>query len=214
MPLLSRKNSEFTWAVEDFKEVAPVPAYFGGSGVEIVSIAQNEISHTYTFDAPSTSSLSSPSSANLKMRPRMSRTASSNGSSSRLPFLSRISSIASNESDDSSYSSSSDDSFSSTESVNGLPTRTLQHDHVCMRDALTYAREQLIKGSEMKKAGGNVLFCEGWQVTRLRKNNQYRLQVRYFGRPAKAVFTAPSSRSQFLPPSSPPFLDLLEDAWN
>ncbi|KAG8986909.1 hypothetical protein FRB94_002388 [Tulasnella sp. JGI-2019a] len=66
----------------------------------------------------------------------------------------------------------------------------------------------------MKKAGGNVLFCEGWQVTRLRKNNQYRLQVRYFGRPAKAVFTAPSSRSQLLPPSSPPFLDLLEDAWN
>ncbi|KAG8878767.1 hypothetical protein FRB97_002308 [Tulasnella sp. 331] len=217
MPLLSRKSSEATWVVEDVKEVAPVPAYFGGSGVEIVSIAQNEISQIYTFDAPTSTSASNPNSANLKMRRQMSfgsRKSSLGGTSSRLPFLSRISSIASDESDCSSTSSSSDDSYgSSNESVNGLPTRTLHHDRVCMRDALTYSREQLLNGSEMKKTGGNVLFCEGWQVTRLRKNNQYRIQVRYFGRPAKAVFTAPSSHSQFAPSSSPPFMDLLQEDW-
>lgn len=211
------------------------------SGVEIVSIAQNEISHTYTFDAPAPASISSPTNpANLKMRRQMSLVGTrkaSFGSSSRMPsFLSRTSSIASDESD---YSSTSSDDLSSSESTSnghGLPTHTLHHDRVCMRDALTYSREQLLNGSEMKKAGGNVLFCEGsvslslplfatpfyfadrdsfdrWQVTRLRKNNQYRIQVRYFGRPARAVFAAPASRAQLVPSSGPPFMDLLGDAW-
>lgn len=55
-----------------------------------------------------------------------------------------------------------------------------------------------------------------WQVTRLRKNNQYRLQVRYFGRPAKAMFKTPNASVECpigSPSSSPPFMDMLEDPW-
>lgn len=106
-----------------------------------------------------------------------------------------------------------------------------------MRDALVFAREQLLHSSEMKKAGGNVLFFEGcailsrdispvtseltgtfvrfrWSVTRMKKLDRYRLQVRYIGRPAKATFsTSTSPDPSAFPNSGPPFMDLLEESW-
>jgi len=79
-----------------------------------------------------------------------------------------------------------------------------------MRDALVLARSQLLASAEASKDGGNVLFLEGWSVTRLRRSTgQHRLQVRYFGRPAKAVLLAASSK---IPTTVPPFMDILEDS--
>ncbi|KAG8857193.1 hypothetical protein FRB96_005867 [Tulasnella sp. 330] len=217
MPLLSRKPAEAPWEVVDYKEIAPVPAYFDGSGVSIVSVAPYDISQTYTFDAPTAPPPIPPNPTSMSISSKLQRklsnaTALSPKASRRRFTLSRTSSAESTASSDSSSSTSSTDESvtyaSSTDSVNGF--RRLEQ-HISMRDALIFARDQLLKGADMKVAGGNVLFFEGWAVTRLRKENRYRLQVRYFGRPARAVFTSTALSSHSVPKSSPPFMDMLED---
>ncbi|KIO29673.1 hypothetical protein M407DRAFT_242539 [Tulasnella calospora MUT 4182] len=72
------------------------------------------------------------------------------------------------------------------------------------RDALRYARAQLLATDQVTKLGANVLLFEGWAVTHLRKGSQHRLQIRYSGRPARVSFASPPSS-----PSIPPFMELL-----
>ncbi|KAG9047271.1 hypothetical protein FS837_002632 [Tulasnella sp. UAMH 9824] len=72
------------------------------------------------------------------------------------------------------------------------------------RDALRYARAQLLATDQVTKPGANVLLFEGWAVTHLRKGSQHRLQIRYSGRPARVSFASPPSS-----PAIPPFMELL-----
>lgn len=136
--------------------------WMADAGVEIISVSPHDISQTYTFDAP-TSFSPSPSINNMKVRRKLSignRRLSLIGSTFGLGggpgTLSRTSSTTSSDSNDSIGSAVT--FASSSDSSNGY--RTLE-SHICMRDALVYAREQLIRGTEMKRAGGNVLFFEG-----------------------------------------------------
>ena len=76
------------------------------------------------------------------------------------------------------------------------------------RDALISARSQLLSSSNMRKMGANVLFTEGWLITKLRKGSRYRLQVQYTARPAKAITV-----SQDASLGLPPFMDILEGSW-
>ncbi|KAG9025425.1 hypothetical protein FRB95_010196 [Tulasnella sp. JGI-2019a] len=225
MSLLSRKAAEPPWEVVDYKEIAPVPACFENSDVSVISIAQRDISQIYTFDAPVSPAPPPPPnppsmSITAKLQRRLSSATATSPQAPRRRFtLTRSSSSISTNS--SASDSSSDESTgsgltfaSSTDSVHGF--RKLEHP-ICMRDALIFARDQLLKSAEMKLAGGNVLFFEGWAVTRLRKNDRYRLQVRYFGRPAKAAFTsavAASTHAHSIPKSNPPFMNMLEDSWS
>lgn len=79
------------------------------------------------------------------------------------------------------------------------------------REALLSARNQLLSSSELRKAGGNVLYSEGYQITKLRKGSRYRMQIQYTARPAKAIARKGAPKSLFA--GSPPFMDLLEASW-
>ncbi|KAG9011916.1 hypothetical protein FRB90_006940 [Tulasnella sp. 427] len=72
------------------------------------------------------------------------------------------------------------------------------------REALRYARAQLLATEQLTSIGANVLLFEGWAVTHLRKGTQHRLQIRYSGRPARVSFVSPPSS-----PALPPFMELL-----
>jgi len=67
--------------------------------------------------------------------------------------------------------------------------------------AVNHARSRVLQ--DAARRGYNVLLCEGWQLTLLRKGNRYRVEVCYVGRPAAVVGKVPE-----LPP--PPFVSLLD----
>ncbi|KAI0314986.1 hypothetical protein OF83DRAFT_1164985 [Amylostereum chailletii] len=48
--------------------------------------------------------------------------------------------------------------------------------------SLIFAQQQMLH--EVRSKGYNVLWCEGWDLTLLRKAKRYRVEVRYIGRPA------------------------------
>ncbi|KAG8898451.1 hypothetical protein FRB99_007432 [Tulasnella sp. 403] len=196
---------ERPWDVVDFKEVSPVPAYFNDAEIEIVSIHPNDISQTFTFDGPL------PISAKLRAKlPKVKSRSSSvthagtgNGPSQYFSFLA----LSRSSSNSSSSSGSSNSSEADEEEYRMRSTMDSGEPFACSpeqtREALIFARNQFLASTELRKLGSNVLFFEGWSVTKFRKGEQYRLQVRYCGRPAKAVFSAPPS------PSFPPFMDIL-----
>ncbi|KAG9026009.1 hypothetical protein FS837_004755 [Tulasnella sp. UAMH 9824] len=180
------------WDVVDHKEVSPVPSYLPDSGVTIVSIFPNDISRTFTFNCPS-----------KVQSPRRTHSRSSSVSSiSSLLTLSRSSSNASSESEGGSSTSSRASSRKAKEDV-----RPTELSPQTVRDAIVFARNELLGSIELRKLGANVFFFEGWSVTKFRKgsSDQYRLQVCYTGRPAKAIFL-----SEGAPPTFPPFLDVTE----
>ncbi|KIO20870.1 hypothetical protein M407DRAFT_29530 [Tulasnella calospora MUT 4182] len=180
------------WDVVDHKEVAPVPSYLSESGGTIVSILPNDVSRTFTFNFPC--KVQSP-------RRNHSRSSSVSSISSFLT-LSRSSSNASSESEGGSSTASRASSRKAKEDV-----RPTEFGPQNVRDAIVFARNELLGSIELRKLGANVFCFEGWSVTKFRKgsSDQYRLQVCYTGRPAKAVF--PSGDA---PPTVPPFLDVTE----
>jgi hypothetical protein len=70
-----------------------------------------------------------------------------------------------------------------------------------LRSAVFFAREQLLQ--EAAKKNFNVLLLESWNLTLYRRGKQYRVEVRYNGRPAHALGKIPSRRP-------PPFIRVLE----
>ncbi|KIM84562.1 hypothetical protein PILCRDRAFT_387780 [Piloderma croceum F 1598] len=70
-----------------------------------------------------------------------------------------------------------------------------------LRNAVFFAREQLLQ--EAAKTDFNVLLLESWNLTLYRRGKQYRVEVRYTGRPAHALGKIPSRRP-------PPFIRVLE----
>ncbi|KAG8990943.1 hypothetical protein FRB90_001538 [Tulasnella sp. 427] len=177
------------WDVVEYKEVAQVPMIFD----DTVSILPNDVSQTFTFNCPS------------KVRPprrTLSRSSSVSSTVSSLLTLSRSSSNSSSSSD---MSDTTRDRQLRGGAAETRPTE-FTPDHV--RDAVVFARNELLASVEMRKLGANVLFFEGWSVTKLRKgsSDQYRLQVRYTGRPAVAVFHSAARTT----PMVPPFLDVTE----
>ncbi|KAG8922924.1 hypothetical protein FRC01_013445 [Tulasnella sp. 417] len=177
------------WDVVDHKEVAPIPSYLPDSGVTIVSILPNDISRTFTFHCPS-----------KVQSPRKTHSRSSSVSSiSSLLTLSRSSSNASSGGES---TASHPTSRKSKEDI-----RPTEFSPQSVRDAIVFARNELLGSVELRKQGANVFFFEGWSVTKFRKgsSDQYRLQVCYTGRPAKAIFP-----SGDVPPTFPPFLDVTE----
>jgi len=200
-----------TWEVVDHREIEQVPSYYDESLVQIASISSREISQTFTFDAPSSSShhhsgpSSSPSSP--KHRNKLLKAPSSPGFH-RLGFRlgsSRSSSLASPDTSD----SEEDPESYFAESDPFRDPRDFTPSQA--RDALVSARNQLLGSSELKKLGGNVLFSEGYLITKLRKGHRYRMQIQYTARPAKAITRNGAPKS--LLTGSPPFMDLLEGSW-
>jgi len=70
-----------------------------------------------------------------------------------------------------------------------------------LRHAVFFAREQLLQ--EAGKKNFNVLLLESWNLTLYRRGKQYRVEVKYNGRPAHALGKIPSRRP-------PPFIRVLE----
>ncbi|KAG8899009.1 hypothetical protein FRB99_006976 [Tulasnella sp. 403] len=184
------------WEVVDQKQVPQVPAYYDDSQIQVTSISSQDISHTYYFDGPSSSrssTSSGPSSPSLK-----SKLLKPPGSPSFGFRLSRSPSPSSYDEDD--YPQSPN-----------LFRDPRDFTPAQARDALTSARTQLLGSSEMRKLGANVLFSEGWVITKLRKGNKFRLQVQYTARPAKAIIQHGASKASLV--GLPPFMDLLEGSW-
>lgn len=73
-----------------------------------------------------------------------------------------------------------------------------------LRNAVFFAREQLLQ--ETLKKNFNVLLLESWNLTLYRRGKQYRVEVRYSGRPAHALGKIPSHRP-------PPFIQILEECY-
>ncbi|KAF4605433.1 hypothetical protein EYR40_004217 [Pleurotus pulmonarius] len=69
-----------------------------------------------------------------------------------------------------------------------------------LRNAVLFAQKQLLKN--VSNNGYNVLLLESWQLTVLRRGKHHRVEVRYNGRPARAVGKQPSRRP-------PPFIGVL-----
>jgi len=74
------------------------------------------------------------------------------------------------------------------------------------RNAIVFARQLLIQ--DMIRANYNMLLTEGWESTLLRRGKQYRMEVRYSGRPAHVVNKACLLRKK--QHSSPPFIMMLD----
>ncbi|KAG8995764.1 hypothetical protein FRB95_013365 [Tulasnella sp. JGI-2019a] len=211
---LSHHAHDAIWEVVDHREIEQVPSYYDESFVQISSISSREITQTFTFDAPASSShhagpSSSPSSP--KHRNKLLKAPSSPGFH-RLGFRlgssssSRSSSLASPDTSD----SEEDPDFS--ESAMSDPFRDPRDFTPSQaRDALVSARNQLLGSSELRKLGGNVLFSEGYLITKFRKGNRYRMQIQYTARPAKAITRNGAPKSILA--GSPPFMDLLEGSW-
>jgi len=68
------------------------------------------------------------------------------------------------------------------------------------RNTLVFSRQLLLQ--EIAKKGLNVLLMESWTLTILRKGRHHRVEIKYSGRPARALGKVPSRR--------PPFVDVLE----
>ncbi|KAG9003324.1 hypothetical protein FRB94_003208 [Tulasnella sp. JGI-2019a] len=240
--LFSRASSSHksTWEAVEHQEIAPVSIY-SGSTIRITPLSTEFVSHTYIINTPSSvspvSSLSSrsPSPAPSTIR----RPRSVLAAYIARPF-SRSRSFASIKSIDtasvSSYSGSEatydpertprtsttslliDDAEAKYEQI-GLQAqqkeeRDTSEPSFTIRDALIFARDQLTCSPEVKSLGGNVLAVEGWSVTRLQSGNQDRVQIRYYGQPARAVFPSSSSRKLLsLPRNRPPSIDILRDSW-
>ncbi|KAG8888477.1 hypothetical protein FRB98_007606 [Tulasnella sp. 332] len=207
---LSHHTHDATWEVVDHREIEQVPSYYDESFVQISSISSREITQTYTFDSPSSSSHhhhAGPSSPTH--RNKLLKVPASPGGFHRLGFRmgsSRSSSLASPDTSDSEedpdlYFADSSDRFRDPRDF--TPSQA--------RDALVSARNQLLASSELRKLGGNVLFSEGYLITKLRKGNRYRMQIQYTARPAKAITRNGAPKS--LLAGSPPFMDLLEGSW-
>jgi len=199
---LTHSHHDAAWEVIDHREVEQVPSYFDESLVQISSISSREISQTFTFDAPSSSYSSGPSSpSSPKHRNKLLKGPSSPGFH-RIGFrLSRSSPDTSD--DDDAYFPETDSSDPFRDPRDFTPSQA--------REALISARNQLLGSGELKKVGGNILFSEGYVITKLRKGNRYRMQIQYTARPAKAIAHKAAQKS--LLTGSPPFMDLLEGSW-
>ncbi|KAG9014039.1 hypothetical protein FRB94_000236 [Tulasnella sp. JGI-2019a] len=215
--ILSRGTPEPTWEIVDHQEISAVPIYYGDSEFEIISVSLQVVSRTYTFNAPSASSTSSrPVPPLLPPKPHQSATSSPRRRStlirsSFLPCPFRRASSTSNQSSEDEASSHELPSDYATSMPSSSPSDTDgEEKHISIRDAVIFARQQLLTSSDFKRVGGNVFYTEGWSVTRLRKGNQHRLQVRYFGRPAHVAFLIASPS---IPSSQPPFIEMLQGSW-
>ncbi|KAG8960458.1 hypothetical protein FRC03_006506 [Tulasnella sp. 419] len=172
--------------------------------VDIVSISPTDIRQTYTFDRPicTSSGLSPTSSPKSSLKCKLHSMRRKSGSS-----FGKLSS---------SYSSSSDSETESTTSSWGSSEQSYSpHEFTPQqtRNALIFARTQLLNSSEFRKTGGNVLFFEGWSVTKFRKGHHTRIQVVYTGRPAVARYYHSSLSASTPTMSPPPFMDVLGDGW-
>jgi len=67
--------------------------------------------------------------------------------------------------------------------------------------AVNFTRMRVLRDASQR--GYNILLCEGWQLTLLRKGKRYRLEVSYYGRPGAVVGKLPE-----LP--QPPFVNMLD----
>jgi len=72
---------------------------------------------------------------------------------------------------------------------------------VQFRNAVLFARQQLLQVILQK--GFNVLLLESWSLTLFRNGKRHRVEVRYSGRPARALGKIPALRP-------PPFMAVLE----
>ncbi|KAG8936540.1 hypothetical protein FRC03_005471 [Tulasnella sp. 419] len=220
-----------SWEVVEHREVTPVPSYFDDSGIEITSISPHDVTQTFTFDrpvwlpppSPSSSPSSSPTSKTARIKSKLHLTRSRSSSvntqqnfptvSSFLPSLpsSLMRSYSYNSVSSASDATSSDDEPSSSDSSYNSSLRSASGSRDFTpsqtRDALIFSRNQLLNSNELRKMGANVLFFEGWTVTKLRKGNAHRLQIKYTGRPAVATYSSPPS------PSHPPFMDILGEQY-
>jgi len=71
-----------------------------------------------------------------------------------------------------------------------------------IRNAVIISRQQLLQ--EVAKKGFNHLLSESWNLTILRRNKRYRIEVQYCGRPVHT--------SRYLPSTQlPPFMEVLKD---
>jgi len=73
-----------------------------------------------------------------------------------------------------------------------------------LRNAVFFAREQLLQ--EATKRDFNVLLLESWNLTLYRRGKQYRVEVRYNGRPAYALGK--------IPRRPPPFIRILGEGYS
>ncbi|KAG9038180.1 hypothetical protein FRB95_002620 [Tulasnella sp. JGI-2019a] len=220
MPILSRGTPEPTWEVVDHQEISAVPTYHGNSaGFEITSVSPHVVTRTYTFNAPASSSKLAPPLTPKRQRSvlsvlkRKSTSASSSSSPSRTPSFLRCPSRHSSASTCTSEDESSEPASSTRSCASSTMSSDVEHEeekHISMREAVIFARQQLMNSSDVKRVRGDILYSEGWSVTRLRKGNQHRLEVKYFGRPARIALLSPSSST---PSSQPPFMEMLEDSW-
>ncbi|KAG8942385.1 hypothetical protein FRC04_003781 [Tulasnella sp. 424] len=234
-----RPKHEPEWEVVDHKEIDLVPTLYDENEVDVQFVLSTDITRTYIFDAPSTSSKPSPppsppsppasllappspkasSSPTSSPMRRFSRLSTSSSGSPHFRFRFSRQATSSTSSSSSSASDSSDDestsstpcrrlfrSKSKSPARNSLPAPEASAGFTLSqtRDALRYARAQLLATDQVTKLGANVLLFEGWAVTHLRKGSQHRLQIRYSGRPARVSFASPPSS-----PALPPFLELL-----
>ncbi|KAG8870264.1 hypothetical protein FRB97_000180 [Tulasnella sp. 331] len=238
--LFSRASSsrESSWEVVDHQEIAPTSIY-SGSAVHLTPLSLELVCHTYTIDricasgshySPESSRSPSPAPSTVR-RPRSALAAYL----TKEPFrsLSRTPSRDSLQPDDESVLSyyGSEDTYDPDRtprtSMTSLPSdetdvkydqlrlraqieRDEESSHYTLRDALIFARDQLMCSPEVTSFGGNVLSVERWSVTRLQRGNQERLLVRYCGQPARATFPSSSTRKWLsLPRNRPPFMEIL-----
>jgi len=199
-------SHESHWEIVDQRSVPPVPMFYDESDVQISSVLTHDVSHTYTFDGPSTSSLcpSSPKNTSKLLKPPSSPKFGFKMSRSPSPSLSDPESLDSE-------SSMSSSAYSSSSSSSGYYHDRRDFSASQARDALVSARCQLMNSAEFRKLGVNILFQEGWSITKLRKGSKYRLEVRYTARPAKATLRSGASKASLA--RQPPFMDMLEDGW-
>jgi len=180
-----------------------VPTYYNDQDIDILFVLPHNVSQTYIFDSaspPSASPKPPPPAARSASSKRFSRCSSLAGSRLHFRFrrsLSRSSSRASGSS--SASASDTDESMEYKWNAQSSGFTLAQ-----TKSALQFARSQLVNSEELTKLGANALYSERWSVTRLRKGGHHRLQITYFGRPARAVLSAPP-----VPP--PPFMGLLAE---
>ncbi|KIK02303.1 hypothetical protein K443DRAFT_131892 [Laccaria amethystina LaAM-08-1] len=72
-----------------------------------------------------------------------------------------------------------------------------------LRNSVMFARQQLLL--EATKNGYNILLMESWQMTILRRGKHHRVEVKYAGRPARALGKVSARRR-------PPFMDILHSS--
>ncbi|EIM92752.1 uncharacterized protein STEHIDRAFT_152064 [Stereum hirsutum FP-91666 SS1] len=70
------------------------------------------------------------------------------------------------------------------------------------KNAVVFAQQKMLE--EVNDKGYNVLWCEGWRATLLRKGKRHRVEVRYKGRPARLS-------GKPLVSQLPPFMGVLDE---